>query len=243
MVKDIVVIGDLGAGTNLIRNLLLLSSDTEWPLPNNRFNTIIQQYQPNTKLKDWLAIEDRLRFWKRYYGVDLSNHIDLMLFNQRQRTDKPVVYINHSAFYQLQEYQLLVPEVDILYVAPCTEFGLAWQIRSYCEKKTVEKLHNFTFEKDAEQQKTAYCLAHDLKAYYKLNVENFKSIVGQRQKEFGSPNITIEQLLFDPATSLVELLESIINVKIDVNQAQQILTVWRNLHWPADQTMNWEYYD
>jgi len=243
MVKDILIVADLGAAGNLVRNLLLLSDQTDWPLANDRFATVMKQYQPTLQLKNWLPVENQLRFWQRYYHVDISDDIDIEKFNQRSKKDRPVVYLNHSAFYQESQYQQLTTQVKTLYVAPKTEFGLSWQIRSYCEKKTVEKLHNFTFEKDIEQQKLDYCTVHGADAYYKLNIQNFKDIVGKRQKEFGNPDLSLEDLLFKSADDIVFVLANKLEIAINVEQAQQIIQSWRSLHWPSEQTMSWDYYD
>lgn len=243
MVKDIVVVADLGAAGNLVRNLLLLSSQTDWPLLSNRFDTILNQYRPTVKLENWLPVEYQLRFWDKYYGLDLSDNIDIEQFNARKTKNTPVVYLNHSAFYQLAEYQQLVPDVNTLYISPVTDFGLSWQVRSYCEKKTVKKLHNFTFDNNAEQHIFDFCNTFGEESYYRLNVTNFKNILKERQREFGVPDITLEQLLFDPAEQIVSILLSKLNININVKQADRIIAAWRSLHWPIEDTTNWKYYD
>lgn len=64
MVKDFLVVADLGAAGNLVRNLLLLG-DTDWPQETNRLARILNQYPVNLELKNWLEQEYRLRFWTR----------------------------------------------------------------------------------------------------------------------------------------------------------------------------------
>lgn len=235
---DIVVVADLGAAGNLVRNLLLLSEQTDWPLATNRLDTISKQYQSD--LTKWLEIEYRLRFWDRYYNVDISNDINLVKFYQRKITNRPVVYLNHSAFYQDEKYQQLAPQVSTIYVAPKTDFGLRWQIRSYCEKKTVERLHNFTFDSDVDAQRDRYCREHGQEAYYKLNVKNFQEIVATRQQEFGPPDIPLELLLSGSVTAIASALNC---VSLDLTQVEQIITAWRQCHWPLNETDNWKYYD
>jgi hypothetical protein len=243
MVKDIVIVADLGAAGNLVKNILLLSEEIHWPMPADRYDTIIAQYPTTLKFSDWLETEYQLRFWNKYYGVDISDDINIDKFNQRHRCDKSVVYLNHSAFYQKNELNSIEKDIEILYVAPVTEFGLLWQIRSYCEKKTVEKLHNFTFDSDVVQQKQIYCKEHGEESYYRLNVQNFKAIVNQRQKEFRKPDITLEQLLSSSVEDTVFILSKKFNIAIDVNKADTVVQLWRNLHWPLEQTKNWKYYD
>jgi hypothetical protein len=243
MVKDIVIVADLGAAGNLVKNILLLSEEIHWPMPADRYDTIIAQYPTTLKFSDWLETEYQLRFWNKYYGVDISDDINIDKFNQRHRCDKSVVYLNHSAFYQKNELNSIEKDIEILYVAPVTEFGLLWQIRSYCEKKTVEKLHNFTFDSDIVRQKQIYCNEYGEESYYRLNVQNFKSIVNQRQQEFGKPDITLEQLLLNFTEDTVLTLSKRFNITIDINKAKTVIQLWRNLHWPLNQTKNWKYYD
>lgn len=243
MVKDIVVVADLGAAGNLVRNLIMLSDQVDWPLsPASRFDTISKQYN-TVELKQWLSIEYRLRFWKQYYNVDLSDGIDLTLFQARNKTTAPAVYLNHTAFFQPDEYQALSQLVTTLYVAPVTEFGLRWQIRSYCEKKTVEKLHNFTFDNNIDQRREQYCQEHGTEEYFKLNIKNFFEIVGNRQQEFGNPNITLETLLLESPDKVTQALCDHLNISIDTKLVEQILTKWRNCHWPIEKTNSWKYYD
>jgi hypothetical protein len=243
MVKDLLVIADLGAAGNLVRNLLMLSDQIDWPLPSNRFDTILSQYPHDIDLSQWLAIEYKLRFWQRYYNADLSNNLDFQAFQQRKRMPNPVVYLNHSAFYQLDQVEKFRTEVNILYVAPATQFGIDWQVRSYCEKKTVEKLHNFTFNSEVEQQQKQFCAEHGHDAYYRLNVSNFKDIIGQRQKEFGTPDLTLEMLLSGPTTQIIEILLQHVGISIDSQQAKEVISQWRRCHWPLAETNNWKYYD
>jgi len=243
MVKDIIVIADLGAAGNLVRNLLLLSNQTDWPLLSDRLGTILQQYRPADDLSQWLDTEHRLRYWDKFYGVDLSDNINLLAFQQRNTKSSPVVYINHSALYQIDVFRLIKQQALTIYVAPTTEFGLRWQVRSYCEKKTAEKLHNFTFETDIDAQREHYCLTHGADSYYKLNVLNFKEIIKHRQQEFGIPDISLELLLTGNANVVTDTLYKCLGIKIDVEFAQQVLDKWRQCHWPIAETNNWKYYD
>jgi hypothetical protein len=243
MVKDILIIADLGAAGNLVRNLLLLSAQVDWPLPTDRYASILSQYQNLTDMSQWLDIEYKLRFWKNYYEVDMSDHLDFQIFQQRKRMSSPVVYLNHSAFYQPVELEQFKNEVDILYIAPITKFGLDWQVRSYCEKKTVEKLHNFTFESDMEQQKYQFCKEHGHDAYYRLNITNFKEILKSRQKEFGTPDLPLEMLLSESIIPILEIISQRVGVSIDTQQAEQVLAHWRQCHWLLSDTNNWKYHD
>ena len=242
MVKDIVIVADLGAAGNLVRNLILLSDQVDWPLLTNRHATILSQYPTTLELENWLPVESKLRFWNKYYGVDISDNLDVDKFSRRQQRAKPVVYLNHSAFYQPTEFRSVADIATTMYVAPTTEFGLHWQIRSYCEKKTVKKLHNFTFETNVDNQIKQYCETHGVEAWEKLNVKNFQCIVEQRQKEFGVPDLCLEMLLSEPVQNIVDAIANKLNIAIDVESAEQVVERWRSLHWPLEQTMDWKYF-
>ena len=51
MIKNIVIIGDLGAGSNIVKNLILLGNNVDWPLRTDKFNTLQDHYNKNVKLK------------------------------------------------------------------------------------------------------------------------------------------------------------------------------------------------
>lgn len=242
MVKDIVIVADLGAAGNLIRNLLLLSDQVHWPLNQERFKTVSAQYRSGTRLDQWLPIEYRLRFWKQYYNVDISDTIDLHQWQCRKRQDQPVVYLNHSAFYQPNQYQHLNTEAKIFYVCPTTDFGLDWQVRSYCEKVSLSRLHNFTFTHNADQLRDEYCRLHGVDAYYRLNINNFRHIIGSRQREFGQPDVSLEILLSGTASQVVESFQSKLDIAVDSDMADTIINQWRKLHWFLDTTYDWPYH-
>jgi hypothetical protein len=61
MVKDFVVVADLGAAGNLLRNLMLLG-ETDWPLLADRNARILNQYPADLALDNWLNQEYQLRF-------------------------------------------------------------------------------------------------------------------------------------------------------------------------------------
>lgn len=247
MVKNVLIVGDLGAGTNIIRNLLLLGNYS-WPLQTEKFEKILLQYPDNIELKDWLQQEYILRFWSKHYGVDLSDTLDYDRYcNQFVKLALPVIFINHSAFYQQQEFDEFVKEFDVLFVAPTTELGLEWQIRSYCEKKTVELLHDFSFDNDRESQIQQFKKSNGEEAYYNLNIANMKEIISQRQTDFGkqlplSDQISLESLLYDSPDAIVNTLNVKFHQNLPMDKVSLLLSKWRNLHWPIEQTTNWKYH-
>jgi hypothetical protein len=242
MVKDFLVIADLGAAGNLLRNLMLLGK-TDWPLPIARLARILNQYPDDLKLNNWLEQEYRLRFWRQQYGLDLSDNLDHAQFEQLPVVELPRVWLNHSAFWQQQQFDWFSTHCNIVYVAPSTQAGLEWQIRSYVGKKTLPLLHDFCFEHDRDQQRQEYIQQHGINAYYKLNVENMKEIINQRQQQFWHqiPNgIKLELLLTGSPTEIHNAIVQATGLKIEIQQIEQVVTAWRKLHWTD--TLDWEYH-
>lgn len=246
MVKNILVIADLGAAGNLVKNLLFLSDQVDWPLKDDRFERISKQYSSQTtSFNNWLDKEYELRFWHRLYGIDLSDNLDWDQYKKSGNDcgSKPIVFLNHSAFYQLDQFRIFQRHLDIIYICPSTDLGHEWQIRSYCEKKTVEKLHNFSFDSDPISQKVEYIAQHGLEDYYRLNVENMKHIIKARQLEFSQicDSIDLESFIVGDPEIARKKLRDLIKIEIDKQKFTDILVSWRNLHWPVRETKRWKY--
>ena len=243
MHKDILIVADLGAAGNLVKNIILLGN-VDWPLPVNPYDRLTKQYSPDITFQNWLKTEQQLQFWKKYYGIDLSNYLDYEQYVKCGPAKKPIVWLNHSAFWQLDEFDKFCSECDTIYVFPKTPFGLEWQVRSYCEKKTVEKMHNFSFAN--KQEYNEYMQTHTLDQYYENNILNMKEIIDHRQKNFSKHlnldtiKIALEDLIFGNSLTIISQLNKI-NLEIDLTQAAQLITAWRNLHWPVEDTQNWAY--
>ena len=242
------MVGVLGAGANIVKNLLLLGN-FHWPLQSNKYQTLLNQYPNNLQLQDWLSKEYFLRYWNKYYNIDLSDHLDYVAYEKNCKSvDLPIVFINHSAFYQESEFEKFSQNLDVLFVTPVSLFGLEWQIRAYVAKKTIELLHDFSFPDNKEASKKNFVEQHGLEAYYRFNVQNMKEIVDQRQKDFikrmtPSQIFPLENLLTQSGDKLCDYFNLRFNQNIDSHNFETVLSHWRSLHWPLDQTANWEYHD
>ena len=244
MVKDFVVVADLGAAGNLVRNLMLLG-ETDWPLLTDRNAIILNQYPANLALDNWLNQEYQLRFWKQHYGLDLSDNLDSVQFEQLPAVGLPRVWLNHSAFWQQEQFEWFSKHCNIVYVAPSTQTGLEWQLRSYVSKKTLPLLHDFCFEHDRDQQRHEYAQQHGIDAYYKLNIENMKEVINQRQQQFWdqtSSGIKLELLLSGSPTEIHNAITQTTGLIIDPQQIEQVVTAWRKLHWAWTDTTDWKYH-
>lgn len=230
------VIADLGSAGNLVKNLLLLSEQTDWPLADDRYNRILSQYRYSRNIfRNWLQIEGTLRFWQTKYRIDLSNNLDWATYADNCATTTwPIVFLNHSAFYQLDQLSNFVNKLKTIYVSPVTEFGLDWQIKSYCKKKGIDNLHDFTFDIDKENQINQYIELHGQNQYNELNISNMKEIVGSRQKEMQKliPKfIPLEEIISGDIHNLHNLITEISQVDINFAQFSTVLTRWRKLHY------------
>ena len=243
MVKDFLVIADLGAAGNLLRNLMLLGA-TDWPHETNRLARILNQYPPDLSLKNWLQKEYQLRFWKQHYSLDLSDNLDSEQYCQLPTLDVPRVWLNHSAFWQTEQLAWFDEHCNIVFVTPTTQAGLEWKIRSYTSKKTVPLLHDFCFEHNREQQQQQYIQTHGEEAYYTLNICNMKQIVDQRQKmllnQFHNKCIELELLLTGSAEQIHTAIKQLTGLDIPAEQIGQVVTAWRQLHW--QDTADWKYH-
>lgn len=246
--QNILIVADLGAASNLVRNILLLSNKTDWPLLTSRSDTISNQYL-SSNFHNWLSVEYKLRFWNIHYGIDLSNNLNWQQYsNTNLLRSESIVFINHSAVWQHEEYKKFKNNLKILYVAPETEFGVKWQVRSYVEKKTPALLHNFSFNNDVDFQKNTFIKNNGIENYFRLNICNMFNIIKQRQQEF---KCALDNELFLPLETIingspkivVDFLKKIVSDDLDEEQAINTIESWRNLHWQVNETHRWKYYD
>lgn len=246
---NFLVAGDIGAAANLVRNIMLLSDEVHWPLDQPRLETILKQYPERlkTNIQEWIFIEVRLRFFAKFYGIDLSHELNWADYEKNiQSTNKPAVFINHSFTWELDTFLTFAQHMPSLIVMPTTDFGLEWQIRAYCEKKGVDIMHNFTFPDCIEEQKADYISKHGLEAWCKENIANMRMIIKDRRdyvvKTVDRDMILPLEWLIGPyELPAIDKIQEYFNINIDVDQATQVLTTWKNLHWPVEQTYNWEY--
>ena len=239
--KPLIIIGDLGAGTNIIKNLLML--DYRYNFFNNsteqdRKSKIFSLYPLSLKnsLHTWFATEYTTRTWQSLYGIDLSDNINVNSAIKALNRINGVIFINHSAFYQLEEILQLQKHFNLVYILPKTLNGLQWQIKAYAEKITVEKLHNFTTSTDAER--TALINKHGMKSWSKMNLTNMFYICKQRRASFyqfakcnNIKTISMESLLTPQKhNKLYKLFVSTFGYTVNNSTFIELLNMWLNLH-------------
>ena len=236
----IVIVGDLGAGANFVKNTILLSPSVDFPgLVGNRVDYISKLAYPNVLKQDrtkWTSFEYTLRFWKQHYGVDIadeySNINTSKLVNVTQ-TSK-VVLLCHwpdTAMKLKKSY----PNIKLVSLFPNNDAELQWQIETYISKIGIHRLQNFTFLNDIEQQKNNYINTHGTDAYFKLNVLNMFEIMKLRAKDYRDLpgyNLSIGTLQHN---NWVEELANWLNIDIDLEQSNRLFDVWHSLHTNATQ--------
>jgi hypothetical protein len=247
---NFLVAGDIGAAANLVRNIMLLSDDVDWPLTTPRLDTILKQYPEHltTNKLEWIFIEVRLRFFNSYYGIDPSHDLNWNNYEKFIKpTTKPAIFITHSFVWELDNFFTFAEHLPSIIVMPTTDLGLEWQVRAYCEKKGVDIMHNFTFPDNIEEQKAQYISEHGLEAWHTENISNMKMIIRDRRDHIlktvdPTTVLPLEWLISGmDDIRVVDTLRKRFNISIDFGQASQVLNTWRSRHWPLSETYDWKY--
>lgn len=245
-----VIAGDIGAGANIIRNLMLLSQDTHWIASEDRFHRICKQYPEFLKAakNKWLQLESSLRYCDSHYGIDISHDIDLEKFDSVDWNDfsSHPVLLNHSFVWETDKFNQLQSRAKTLAVIPRSPFGLEWQIRAYTEKKGANDMHNFTFESNIEKQKQDFIATHGLREWCYLNIKNMREIISARAQACRQqlPNeaiIDLEMLIYREHDAVYKKLTNYFDIDIPKKEFDHVLDLWNNLHWPVELTLDWEY--
>ena len=108
---NFLVCGDIGAASNTVRNIMLLSNDVYWPFTDSRLGKILNQYPERltTNRQEWVLLEGKTGQYEKYYGVDISLELNWENYEKNIRlTDKPAVFINHSFAYDLDNFYLFL---------------------------------------------------------------------------------------------------------------------------------------
>lgn len=245
---NFLVAGDIGAAANLVRNIMLLSKDVDWPLNSFRLETVLNQYPERlkTNMLEWIYIEVGLRFFQKYYGVDLSHDLNWDDYEKKVvETQLPAVFINHSFVWEFNNFLTFADHMPSLIVMPTTDFGLEWQIRAYCEKKGVDIMHNFTFPDRVEEQRTEYISKHGKEAWNQENITNMRSVIKERRDRIVDTHkhmiLPLEWLIGPEDLPAINTIREYFDINVDVKEAAQVLNTWRSCHWPVEQTLEWKY--
>ena len=236
MNKHLLLVGDLGAGANLVKNICLLDRSLKCPW-QDRYEFFKSVYAKTT-FNSWLTLEYKTRFWNQIYGFDLSDDLTFHDLSGLERT----VFINHSAFWEFENLRKFEPYCDIVFLTPLSEEGIRWQIRAYVEKKGVEKLHNFSFE-NPEVELPQYVETHGQIEYQKFNVMNMYEICKRRRDDMLKEGIRVFDMsaAYRGENKITEFFNTAVNLNIPQEQSTDIFTQWHKLHWNFKDTDKWEW--
>ena len=156
--KHLLLIGDLGVGTNFVKNICFTDLSFSAPFDLNYLSTIYKTSEKDLS-KFWLGREYNTRNWKHAWGVDLSDNITNDAVEKLKIIPK-TIFVNHSSFYnnddQKNKLLNLINVSTVILLIPETMQGFNWQMRAYISKKGVHNMHNFSFPTDIEHSKKIF---------------------------------------------------------------------------------------
>lgn len=245
-----IVVGDLGSGVNFVKNILLLSDNTDWPLPSkvNRVDYFFKEIYPDKlkiNLTTWTKQEYKLRKFDSRYGVSITDsYADISTEKVANISNKTkIIFFTHWPKVA-EKLKTQYPDIKLVSVSAHTDFELIWQIKTYIDKIGIEKLQNFSFDSDAGTKKEQYILEHGLDEYYKFNVLNMFDILKDRAPKYQiGYNIPIAKLLSESLDSVVSDLREYTGVNIDYGQAKTVHNRWKSLHNPVEEVYNYTWFD
>lgn len=246
----VIVVGDLGAGGNFIKNLLLLDKSADWPIKevDNRLEYFLNEIYPSG-LKDnlalWVNHEYKLRTWKSKYDTDIADQYADINTEQVQQTSKThkIIFLCHwpDVINKLKE---LYPDIKIVSVSANNFDEVLWQVKTYIDKRSIEKLQNFSFLENIEQEKKKYIKNHGIDAYYKSNAQNMVHIINDRSSEYKlGYNITISELLNGNVDKLVNGLNKYLDMDIPLTDAFKLYSAWQQLHNPCEDVNTFKWFE
>jgi hypothetical protein len=249
--KHTIISAQMGALSNLIKNIVLLSDNIYWPTNVDRLELILNQYNVSLKQdkSSWVDLEAKL-------NSKLGNYflMELNYWSVKQHLPtQPCVFINHSLFWNMpSDFNKQLDHLNVLFVMPQTDFGIEWQTRAAFEKVVApnfDQQYDFCFEPDKKEQKIkSYIADHGQENYFKFNVHNMRFIFKQQQQELIqnvdthlTNFIWLEDIVLGSADLVSTKIEQAIDIKLDRKQVDQILRTWRSLHWRPEDTFDWPY--
>jgi len=235
----IIVVGDLGSGVNMVKNVLLLSPEVDFPIaPNSRLEYIKNLVYPDQlkdNLKNWIKFEYKLRNWKSLYQIDIADFyadIDtpkVIEISQHSR----IVFITHWPDIALQ-LKNKYSNIKLIALYPKTDKDLQWQINTYIEKLGIERLQNFSFNDNIDQQKNNYISQYGIEEYYKFNVLNMFEIMQERADSY--KNLPAYQIAISDLQNAewIDGLSEYLNINLNLDQAHSLINTWKDFHQMID---------
>lgn len=234
----IVVLGDLGAGSNFVKNVLLLSPEVDFPQNTllSRLEFIIETVYPDMLqncASEWITHEYKLRKWQQWYGVDIADEyrdINTPQVKKVSETSK-IVFLCHNPNI-VEQLKRHYPDIVVVSLYAATEQAVAWQLSQYISKLGIDRMHNFSFEHDTNTQKQQYIQQHGLEQYQKFNALNAYEIMLARKDNYNRDDyitICIEDL---QTNSWIPKVAKQVGITIDMQQAYILTQRWKELNPP-----------
>jgi len=260
--KNIIFVwGDLGAGSNFIKNSILLHNYCHFPVRTEKYKDRLSYlnneiYPLELSLSEWMSKEYILRNFVSNYGYDftLGNYKgedlqDLLNDNCKEllKTQK-VVFTIHE-FNSVIALRNRYNNIKIFFVRPITDFSFCWQIRAYNNKLPIESMHNFTFKDDIKKQREEFIALHGDDIYIRENLKNMMEIMKQRLDDWitwsnnnNIVQINLEDVIYNK-NNYIENIYKEIQLVVELEKHNKLYDAWIRLHWPVDETLMWKYFD
>ena len=231
----IIVVGDLGAGANLIKNTLFLSPDVDFPMPvDERLNYIKNNIYPSllkNNLSEWITYEYKLRTWQQWYNVDVSDYFSdistakVIVKSQNYK----IVFITHWPDIA-NKLKTKYPGIKLVITSSNNKEQLQWQVDTYISKIGIDNLQNFSFPTDIEKNKQQYIDQHGIDAYHKFNILNMTEILERRiieYKNLPGHHISVGDL---GSGNWIVALQNYLNITLNIESCQDLIETWKKLH-------------
>ena len=235
----IIVVGDLGSGVNMVKNVLLLSPKVDFPNVNSKrleyIKNLVYPEQLRNNLKNWIKLEYKLRNWKNLYQVDITDSYNDINTNAVIEISQHsyIVFITHWPGIAMQ-LKNKYPDIQLITLYPKTDKDLHWQINTYIEKLGIESLQNFSFNSNVDEQKNNYISQFGMEEYYKFNILNMFEIMKERSDSY--KNLPAYQIAISDLqdTMWVDQLVNFLNIDLDLDQAHSLIKIWKDFHQSVD---------
>lgn len=249
MMKILALHADIGAAKNIIKNVCLLDDQVFFPKPLDGLSRLefLHKFLYPSNYKNWIACEYTLKNYDEF-GIEMESG-DVTTTGIVSLSDNLREILDHKHFicditnYDTAKKINSVEHAQVLSIVPYTMLGLNWQVRAYTMKYGADRMFNFTFENREHIDLFKEKYGNDV--WVKVNLMNFYDMVRSRRRiliRSGMKLIPLEWIIYkNNWSTLIDYLNNFFNLNIPYSSAIEILSQWESLHWPVQETNDWEY--